>query len=102
MMKEMEQAISDGRREMKQLVEIITQHKDTPENRRGAYQRREPAPNDVCYRCKQKGHFARNCKRPAGSKSGNESQLTPRLGGKLADEQSQEEKTEREVRNPPK
>ena len=101
--KEMEQAISESRKEMKTLMEQIAMGGKGPTDRRraghagGTYprERRKPAAGDVCFRCQETGHFARNCSRPYGNKpkkSGNELQLTPGPGGELEDHQGREEK----------
>ncbi len=81
----------ENQREVKAWMEKITQT-ITPrttangQTTGGIYRRWKGTPNESCYRCKEKGHFARNCRQLPFRKetsSGNDNQPTQRPAGKL-------------------
>ena len=96
-LKEIRKDVGDNQREVRQWLEKMTAQIESlkKDGKRqetcSAFDRRKAGADDVCFRCKRRGHFARDCASPEKRKKpGNGSQLTPRPGGKLEADNGQE------------
>ena len=83
----MQESVIENQREVKEWMEKLTQQvnyvepKEKGETSRGAYQRRNATPDGVCFNCKRKGHFSRDCTHfftEKRKRSGNDQQPDPR------------------------